>query len=584
MLLTRSIVRRPRFWRWLIVIVLLLLTLYSLRGEIGFTWHASQVMLAGGPSAIFGIPQLRLAFLRAIVILGGCALGLLFYLLFYFGIISQFVLPVQNSYDRWQVFERLVLYFLRWHGPAIFVQEGKEVANPEELKRFNPGVAFVDLTSAIVLERQWLSEASRSALLAGLSQMGIPGVRRLMRMVPRQMHRGRTEFPDHARVRAAGPGIVFTYWGESIRGTVSLRRQFRLKPNNKAITRDGFEVFAHVWCLYTLGERPEALKVTYTGEGAASIQTILIDEKTKTIRAFLDELDADDKEEIHRYIQNYQPAVPGRPLKPNQIDETQYWAPYFFDEHRVFQAVYAQTRLVKEGNIEDWTELPPRVAIETFRDMISVENYDDLYLPTDPTLFPLRDDFRPRMSRRVRNQGVLAYQFIRRRDGKLLAAGQPWDESKLEILPARNLTTPKVLRDRGIRVIAAGFPDIRPTNPAVFQQRFNHWQAKWQRETDLTLATYEYKSMQIRAHARAQAQRDMMAVLAQVVNSGGMTQEAVMLRILQAIETFAHEPETEKLLPKETINTLWSLHQWLLPEGGPPKPPMDGLSPMGGRS
>ena len=88
--------------------------------------------------------------------------------------------------------------------------------------------------------------------------------------------------------------------------------------------------------------------------------------------------------------------------------------------------------------------------------------------------------------------------------------------------------------------------------------------------------------MQIRAHARAQAQRDMMEYLAQVVNTGGMTEEVVMLRVLQAIEVFAHEPETEKLLPKETINTLWSLHQWLLPEGGTPPPPMDHLKPLTG--
>ena len=88
--------------------------------------------------------------------------------------------------------------------------------------------------------------------------------------------------------------------------------------------------------------------------------------------------------------------------------------------------------------------------------------------------------------------------------------------------------------------------------------------------------------MQIRAHARAQAQRDMMAVLSEVINSGGLTQEAVTLRVLQAIETFAHEPETEKLLPKETINTLWSLHQWLLPATNPPPPPMDRQAPHGG--
>ncbi len=578
MLVNRSIVRKPHFWRWLIVILLLLLSLYLLRADLITIWQSIQKMIAIGIPAFFKEADLRLPLIRAVVVLGGCVVGFFISLLFYFAIISQFVLPVQTRYERRQVFERLILYFLRLHGPAIFVQEGQKIANPEELKRFYPGLAFVDLTSAIVIERQWVSEAGRSALLAGLSQSRIPGVRQFVRIVPRQPQQAPAAFPQFARVRAAGPGIVFTYGGESIRGTVSLRRQFRLKPNIKAISRDGFEVIAHIWCLFTLGERPEALRVAYTGEKADSIQTIMVDEKTKTIRGFLDELDADDKEEIHRFVLNYKPPTPTPPRKP--YEEEGSWSPYYFDAHRVFRAVYAETRLVHDGNVEDWTELPLRVAVETFRDMVSVVNYDDLYMPLDPLQFPLRDDFRPRMSRRVRNQGVLAYQFVRRRDGTPLAAGQTWDESDFEFLPTQTLNTPKVLRDRGVRVVAAGFPDIRPTNKAVFQQRFDHWRAKWQKDADLTRATYSYQAMQIRAHARAQAQKDMMAVLGQVVNSGGLSQEVLMLRVLQSIETFAHEPDTEKLLPKETINTLWSLHQWLLPSGGPDQPPVDRQAPF----
>jgi hypothetical protein len=36
------------------------------------------------------------------------------------------------------------------------------------------------------------------------------------------------------------------------------------------------------------------------------------------------------------------------------------------------------------------------------------------------------------------------------------------------------------------------------------------------------------------------------------------------------LEAFAKEPETERLLPRETINTLAVLNQWLNPGGKPP--------------
>lgn len=550
MLTQRYFYKKPRFWRWAISIGLVLLMFYAYWKEINF--------LLQWLSGKHALQMADLAQVRNLIILGVSLVG--FFVLLHFSLlfVSQFVLPVSHSADRRRVFERLLIYLNGFHGPAVFVKEGKEIAKPEELRSARPGVAFVDLSSAIVLEKQYFAGGARTALGAGL-------LGRLTRPRRRVSATASSSMPQAQNARAAGPGIVFTGFGERIRGTVSLRRQFRLKPNVKGITRDGFEVFSHVYTLFTLGEPPEVLRVTYTGEGPDSIQVIQVDERKKVIKDLSDELDADDKYEIHRWFQNYDPeAQPPSPL----VEETEgYQSPYSFDPQRVFNAVYGNARLIKEGVVEEWTELPLKVAIEAYHDMVAMWNYDDLYLPEKPDKFPFREEFRPKFSRRVRNQGVLSYQMILRADGQPVAKDQPWDESQLYIYPVQSLRTSKVLRDRGIRVIAAGFAELRPSNPAVLQQRLDHWRARWQRDYDRTLAVYDYQELQIRAHARAQAQKDIVLSLSRLLNNTDLTQEAMALRLFQALESFAREPQTEKLLPKETLNALWSLHEWLLPGG-----------------
>jgi hypothetical protein len=503
--------------------------------------------------------QIRNLFVLTVTIVG-------FFVMLYFSLmfVSQFVLPVHAGADRKRVFDRAIRYLSGAHGAAIFVREGKEIAKPEELRKSQAGVAFVDLASAIVLEKQYFAGGSRTIYGAGLfGKMG--GSRK------RKAPKGKTPPANMQNARAAGPGIVFTGSGELIRGTVSLRRQFRLRPNVKGITRDGFEVFSHIFALFTLGEPPEILKVTYTGTSPESIQVIQIDEKTNTIKGFSDELDLEDKYEIHRWLQTYQPPINPPEKQPGITESGLTAAPYLFDPERVFNAVYGNARVIKEGMMEDWTELPLKVAIEAYHDMVAMENYDSLYVPDDPAKFPFRDEFRPRFAKRVRNLGVLGYQMILRSNGELLEKNQIWNPDTLTVYPEQALRTSKILRDRGIRLIAAGFAELRPSNPAVLQQRLDHWRAHWQKESNLILAEYDYKEMKIRSHARAQAQKDMVETLSNLVNSKELTREAVAIRLFQAMEAFANEPQTEKLLPKETLNALWSLHEWLLPSGAPPR-------------
>jgi hypothetical protein len=552
MLTKRYFYKNPGFWRWGISIALIVLLIISFWKELSFV---KDWVTGAQPLMVTDLTQVRNLFILAVSFVG--FLGILYFSMMF---VSQFVLPVHTATDRKRVFDRMLRYLSRSHGPAVFVREGREIAKPEELSSSQAGVAFVDLSSAIVLEKQYFAGGSRTVSGAGLlGKMG--GSRK------RKAKKGKEAAPNMQNARAAGPGIVFSGSGERIRGVVSLRRQFRLRTNVKGITRDGFEVFSHVFTLFTLGESPEVLKVTYTGEGPESIQVILIDEKTNTIKGFADDLDQDDKNEIHRWFQKYksEPNPPEEPVK--KTDPEQALPPYIFDPERVFNAVYGNARVIKEGLMEDWTELPLKVAVEAYHDMVAIENYDSLYLPEDPVTFPFRDEFRPRFAKRVRNLGVLGYQLVLARDGQPLEKGYPWEDGFITFYPSQTLRSSKILRDRGIRVIAAGFAELRPSNPAVLQQRLDHWRARWQKESNLTMAEFDYKEMKIRSHARAQAQQDMVQALSNLLKSQDLTREAVAIRLFQAMEAFAKEPQTEKLLPKETLNALWSLHEWLLPSG-----------------
>jgi hypothetical protein len=557
--------KQPRFWRWGISLALVILTILAYWKELSFIFN----WVTGKQTLLFtDLVQVRNLIILAVSLIA--LAGMLFLALLF---VSQFVLPVSSGTDRWKVFERLWMYFTGFYGATVFIKEGKEIAKPEELRSSRPGMAFVDLSSAIVLEKQYGGGGSRTLLGAGL-----PSLFRSQAKKQPKKQGGSQAAPGSGfqSARAAGPGIAFTGFGERIRGAVSLRRQFRLKPEVKATMRDGFEVMAHVFVGFTLGEAPEELKVTLTGEDPESIQIVQTtqvnqgDGRRTVIKGISDELDMDDKLEIFRFIQKVRQGGVSPEAQNSPSETFQFKAPYIFDGRRVFNAVYGNARMIREGVMEEWVDLPLKVAVETFHEMVSVESYDNLYLPDKPDRFPFREDFLPRFSRRMRNQGVLGYRVVFKTDRTPLQKDQTWDETQLDIYPVQSLRSSKVLRDRGIRVIFSGCAELRPTNKLILQQRLDHWRARWEKNKDLTLASFDYKEMQIRAHARAQAQQDMIFSLSQMLNNSNITQEALAIRVFQALEAFASEPATEKLLPKETLNALWSLREWLLPYGREP--------------
>jgi len=755
MIATQRFYRKRSFWITFILFGFFLLFLYYFQNEVCAFVYNKPCGREG-----MQIPNRSVGFrvlLQFAIIFLGCLLASLF-------LISQFVLPVHTAKDRFNVFTRLMMYFLRMHGPAIFVREGKQKSRTEELESSLPGVAFVDPSSAIVLEKQW--KPRRIETTSG------PLTNLLKGFLPRKPEKFTTPPP---LVRAAGPGLVFTEFSERIIGIADLRKQFRINRNVLAYTADGLEMNAHVFTIFCLGFPPEVLKVAYIGEEKPeNLRVLQVNRRPKTthtgkylgssieyIRGIVNELDPDDRSQdhnqiftdrgdVHRYAQtklemrqfidtlaplttevlhefvnyinprgkaavhrfieilyNDDRAVLYRIIdklmpidlpevgiyrfafnqtilhqivdefentltkaerqdfwlrsgekkalhrfinqlftknrsqveqfyeflnqefgndfteairsfaqkywlakehpKPPKPDKTPYFlSPFIFDPKRVFHAIYARGRNLKAGTPtgpDDWTKQPTQIATELYRQELSQLRYDDIYLPQDPSHFPLFDEIKPRFARIMRHSGVLAFQLIRRRDGNRIEVGQELNHQEFNLdYPIMEFRQPKPLRERGIRVIHASFtelkplaidkkdeqafspqpvepqagppsqtpqPQLPPSQPisVVRKQRFDTWAAQWQKESDMIKAESELELMHIRNRARAQAQQDMTISLSQILENTSNSQEAMAMRIFQALESAATDPSTHKLLPGDTIDMLRSLRHWLLPGG-----------------
>lgn len=557
MLVSKPVYRTSRFWRSAVPGGLFLLWL-------AFFWRELALFIdffAQGLVLPFD-PFLAADYRRSTLVILVSFFAFVIYFFVYLWLVSQFLLPVQKPSERRRIFERLTRYLSAAHGPAVFIREGQAVGTKAELLSSLPGVAFVDVKSAIVLENQsFVSYAGGVVRRQPTSEELLKGVQELVEGEEK-------DYTQLSMARAAGPGLVFTSIGERIRGMVSLRRQTRIQPNVTTLSRDGFEVSATVVTIFTLGESPEVIRVGYAPESAddpnpfrpENLRAILIDEKTNTILGFREELDLADQREVHLYAQRANPSI--RPVRRRER-RLQPRSPYIFDPERVFKAVYSDARRTNDDSVENWLDMPLRVAVETFHNMIASERYSDLYMPKDPKAFPLFQDFRPRFSRAVRNQGVLSFQLVLRKDDQPLAVGQIWEENDLEIFPVQSLRGAKVLRDRGIRVIAATFSELKPVKPEVRQQLLDYWRARRDHQADLTRAPYDYQEVMVRARARALAQREIVESLHKILEDTSITSETMAVQVLQALEGFAKDPATEKLLPGETLTMMSNLQNWL---------------------
>jgi hypothetical protein len=471
--------------------------------------------------------------------------------------VSLFVLPAQNPHERQQVYERLVEYISKLHGPAVFVKNGElitrkdEEVSDESVKARFASLALVDLSSAIVLE-------SRS----------LPAIINLS-------NRTKSPVGRHSPIRTLGPGIGFLHPGERIRGSVDLRKQFRMIKNVRGFTSDGIELETNVNVTFTLGQPPEVMTVIDTKDDGLRVMTF--DRDTKKLMGIVDQIDKEDADEIYTDIQNQKPS---RTYEIAFEHSSSNRPPFAFDENHIIAALISQPRNTRDGKLEKWTDLPAQVAVSVLLDEISQVSYDQLYSLDRPEQeCYLYDRFKPEFKRKVINLGVLSYQFVQRKDGRVPSEGDLFNSDEYIILDVRELHNPKPIRDRGIKVIEVGFSDFRPIDSTIPEQRFDNWRSQWQKKTELTNAEFDLEIMRKMNHARAQAQREIIYNLSQIFKLPGYTQDAMAIRIFQALESAAANPATNRLLPRDTVDMLRNFQRLLFtqdrdgqsPEDRPPE-------------
>ncbi|HMD88364.1 MAG TPA: hypothetical protein VKF38_04305 [Anaerolineaceae bacterium] len=550
MMLEESNSNKWKIWIAVIFLAMLVGFILAFHNEISQTFQVFMAIISygvGGPTIQFPV-----YFIRPLAVLAFNLIGFfLIYNLWQFIISSQALLPVKNITDVRQTLQHLRMFIARTHGPAVFIKDGALVADPAELKKLAPGVILIDFNSAVVLERQ-VPLPSLIGPINGLFRKLMGGE------LPRQ---------KASPPRACGNGLVFTRGGERIRGVVDLRRQWRNVTDVHAYTREGIELSTSVFAAFTIGQDADILQVTYDGERRAENLRVVYLENLPDHRIrvceLADELDEADRSEIHQYANDSNQLTLDAyfPLeKPSNIP--------VFNAARVFAAVYSEARNDQDQMIP-WVDLPVRVAIDLFREQLSRINYDDLYKPDNPDIFPLKD-FKKRLKINVRNTGILSYRLIVHQSGELIS-GRKYNPAAILVSPVRTLFARKVLRDRGIKIIGSSFGDLIPVSEAVYKQRLDNWRARWETDAEVIRAGHELEAMRVRARSRAQAQQELIYTLSQIFQNKKYTQEALAVRVMQALETVAFDQNTRQLLPTETIDMMRSLHDWLL--GNPQQPP-----------
>jgi hypothetical protein len=514
--------------------------LYVFRYELNFLRNLALTLWSGQPVA--GLPPL-VDSLHISLFIGLNAAAMLCFTVLVCYWIAATVHPVQTNSEIYYLLGRLVHFIFGTHAPLVTVREG-ELLGGAELK--SGSVALVDLNSALVIEKQRGSRShKKTAANEGSTTFGL--------------------FPQMASV--SGPGLVFLRHGEKLRGVVSLRKQFRVLQNTLGQTSDGIEVRTAVFTIFTLGQPASVVQVAYIGDPfPQNLRVVQLDATTHKVKSIRDDLDDQDKEEIHSFAQSFIYYVePNSPLALG--DKVRDYPPYQVDDQRILSAVYSRARNVSDGQPDSsWSDLPVMVAAETFRNMISRYTYDSLYQPEDPIAFPLQNEVKPAFLRQVRYLGVMSYQFLQRVNGEPLEVGQRVDHRQFRISGVQDLRGSKILRDRGIKIVHAGFSELIPTDPQVKQQRLEFWRARWQQQADLIRADLDLEVMRLRNRARAEKQREMSDKLSEIMQSSNFSEEALTLRIFQVLEDAASDPNTRQFLPKDTINFLRSLRLWLLPD------------------
>lgn len=467
-----------------------------------------------------------------------CLLGLIFIILLFF-LVGYFVPPVHNM-DMGKLRLSIQNIFIT-KSRFVVIKDG--LSNPplSEIRSMPQNVAIIDLGSAAVLEQKLWSPTQRNYPDGLVSY---------------------TDGEEFARV--VGPGIVLLNGGERIHSTFSLQTQFRFVEEVLGHTIDGVEVNAAIYLLFSITDPPNIIRITSVGDRPDDLRLLVISDDTHRITDALDVLDASMKEEIYNLIGDTDEFLRLHTAPLMRLNQTGEGPPYNLDEGRIANAYYSiANQQGEERNQIDWAGIAVQAAAEVFRNTIARWTFDSLYAANNPDSFPLFDELVPRMRAEIQSLGILAYQFIRRHDWQDPQIGDVVTPTDYLILEPVELQESSTLRDCGISVLTSGFIAFGPADSRVLEQNIDSWRAQWERQADRVRADFDREASQIQSRAKEDAQYEIIRTLSNLFADPDYTEEALAIKFVQTLESFASDSETRVLLPAYTLEMLSELRNYL---------------------
>lgn len=250
-------------------------------------------------------------------------------LVFWIAFFAQFVLPVRTFRDRQKIFDRLITYITRRHGPALFIKNGEIQEHVGERLKKGPGVVWLDSASAAV---------TRSPV---------------------------------AIKQTIGPGVYFLNRGESVAGIVDLHIQSQTlgpkegeKPLEERLDNQSPEEWEQI-------QRRRKEVSALTRDGIEVVPNVSISFRVNT--GFPKE-----GEPGSRF--GYRTGNRKKDKK-NQVQ----------DQEAIYHAVLSEginPNALPERRRVAWNELPAALAVDIWREYVAKFTLDELFTPNQFFLTP----------------------------------------------------------------------------------------------------------------------------------------------------------------------------------------------------
>ncbi len=480
-------------------------------------------------------------------------------LVFLLAVGGQAIAPINTMNERFRTAWHLWLFILSRHGVATAVRDGK-VESIREPEVGPVGMLVIDFNSAVVVEEN----------------LPVPNITRPFRMAWRRIliSIGLMDTPETPRI--FGPGLAFLRPGAYIHSVIDLRRQFRMRGKVPAYTRDGIEVQADISALFQVGGDPTILPLTFFMEKPGDLSSLRLVSLSETPERliwidgiasnFKDEFDQDDWAQIQSFLMDPEYTENCYPYELAPLNP----GPPVFDRDNIFAAAFTDA-LDQDGNVIPWHDLPVKVSVDVFRQLILQYNYDQLYgtveeqlaleqnIPENSGLLIMRV---PQMlGARIRNSGVRYFRLIHSTQ-RPLVKDRTYSPHELLVSEAVELAAPKVLRNARIAVIFNSFSDLSPVSDTIYQQRLDTWRARWYAELKEVQTGREIQAIQQTTQARMQTQEDLVRRLRMIIENASLEPNVAAIRVYMEMEILVSDPATRKLLPQETIMLMRMLQDW----------------------